>query len=275
MFEDQASVLGQPKRNSWPQSSAHRTAQGQSPTVTEPDEPQLSRGSFDQQYAPHGNFSYANQYPGQQFYGTSPHQGHFATPSSHNQNGGYANQSHQLSQSLPQSSALAHFQTQSAPQAMPNNTQVANFFPATKPQPVVPGQASAAPRIDSSLFGADYVSDTTETFYLREQPIRPQPEDGKIRSPAMNGGEFHDAFKCDWHGKENHTLAVTIKDLPSKDAKCSVKSRASDNQGLPQVKVPQDLTLQPLPQGYWAALIALLCAHTGVWPLHARLTGTP
>ena len=51
--------------------------------------------------------------------------------------------------------------------------------------------------------------------------------------------------------------------------------QASDNQGLPQVKVPQDLTLQPLPQGYWAALIALLCAHTGVWPLHARLTGTP
>lgn len=173
MFEDQASVLGQPKRNSWPQSSAHRTAQGQSPTVTEPDEPQLSRGSFDQQYAPHGNFSYANQYPGQQFYGTSPHQGHFATPSSHNQNGGYANQSHQLSQSLPQSSALAHFQTQSAPQAMPNNTQVANFFPATKPQPVVPGQASAAPRIDSSLFGADYVSDTTETCKQASQGLEP------------------------------------------------------------------------------------------------------
>lgn len=51
--------------------------------------------------------------------------------------------------------------------------------------------------------------------------MKPQKEDGLVKSPAANSG-FHDAFKLDW---ESHN--VIVKDLPSKEAKCSVRKRVS------------------------------------------------
>lgn len=49
--------------------------------------------------------------------------------------------------------------------------------------------------------------------------MKPQKEDGVVKSPVAGGG-FHDAFKLDW---ESHS--VVIKDLPSKEAKCSIRKR--------------------------------------------------
>ena len=58
-----------------------------------------------------------------------------------------------------------------------------------------------------------------DIIYIRERPVKPQKEDGLVTSPVASGG-FHDAFKLDWESG-----SVIIKDLPSKEAKCSVRKR--------------------------------------------------
>lgn len=60
-----------------------------------------------------------------------------------------------------------------------------------------------------------------DILYVRERPVKPQKEDGVVKCPVGNGG-FHDAFKLDWESQ-----CVVIKDLPSKEAKCSVRKRVS------------------------------------------------
>lgn len=112
--------------------------------------------------------------------------------------------------------AAAHSQPSALSSQLSMASSVSSLAPSTASfaHTAIPQQQTG-----TSIFGGDYITGNGDILYIRERPVKPQKEDGLVKSPAANGG-FHDAFKLDW---ESHN--VIVKDLPSKEAKCSVRKR--------------------------------------------------
>ena len=69
-----------------------------------------------------------------------------------------------------------------------------------------------------AVFGANYIANVMETFYIREKPPVSQSEDGVIKIPGPAPMQFMDGFKVDVSkGIAEQRL---LRDLPSRDVIC-------------------------------------------------------
>ena len=75
-----------------------------------------------------------------------------------------------------------------------------------------------------AVFGADYVADVMESFYIREKPVVVQPGDGIIKTPRLEAMQFRDGFKVDVTGHGMTELRV-LRDLPSRDVICCQRKK--------------------------------------------------
>lgn len=69
-----------------------------------------------------------------------------------------------------------------------------------------------------AVFGADYVANVMETFYIREKPVVSQPGDGVVRIPGSAPMQFMDGFKVDV--STGIAEQRVLRDLPSREVIC-------------------------------------------------------
>lgn len=85
-------------------------------------------------------------------------------------------------------------------------------------------QKSQQAKDPMAVFGADYVADVIESFYIREKPVVVQPGDGIIKIPGIAAMQFNDGFKVDVTGRGFAELRV-LRDLPSRDVICCQRKK--------------------------------------------------
>lgn len=85
-------------------------------------------------------------------------------------------------------------------------------------------QKSLQAKDPMAVFGADYIADVMESFYIREKPVVVQPGDGVIKIPGPAAMQFNDGFKADVIGHGIAELRV-LRDLPSRDVICCQRKK--------------------------------------------------
>lgn len=111
------------------------------------------------------------------------------------------------SQSLP----AAHQQSKRAGSLGPSSSPISGFFSGG-------AQENLLNKTSMAVFGADYVADVMETFYIREKPVVSQPGDGVIRIPGSAPMQFMDGFKVDV--SSGIAEQRVLRDLPSREVIC-------------------------------------------------------
>jgi len=137
----------------------------------------------------------------------------------------YVTQHHNSTVAPPDSPNLHYSQSLPAPQQSTNPTNLSHCSP-----PPIPGffvedaQKSLQAKDPMAVFGADYVADVMESFYIREKPVVVQPGDGVIKIPGPAAMQFNDGFKVDVTG---HGIAEqrVLRDLPSRDVICCQRKK--------------------------------------------------
>ena len=125
----------------------------------------------------------------------------------------------------PASPSLHYSQSLPAPHQPTTPTKLSHCSP-----PPIPGffvgdtQKSLQAKDPMAVFGADYVADVMESFYIREKPVVVQPGDGIIKIPGLAAMQFNDGFKVDVTGHGVAELRV-LRDLPSRDVICCQRKK--------------------------------------------------
>ncbi|DBB01504.1 TPA: hypothetical protein ACH3X1_000157 [Trebouxia sp. C0004] len=137
----------------------------------------------------------------------------------------YVTQHHNSTVAPPDSPHLQYSQSLPAPYQSTNPTKLSHCSP-----PPIPGffvedaQKSLQAKNPMAVFGADYVADVMECFYLREKPVVVQPGDGVIKMPGPAAMQFNDGFKIDVIG-HGITEQRVLRDLPSRDVICCQRKK--------------------------------------------------
>lgn len=133
---------------------------------------------------------------------------------------------HQNSTVAPPDSPNLHYsQSLPAPHQSTNPTNLGHRSP-----PPIPGffvedaQKSLQAKDPMAVFGANYVADVMESFYIREKPVVVHPSDGVIKIPGPAAMQFNDGFKIDVIGHGIAELRV-LRDLPSRDVICCQRKK--------------------------------------------------
>lgn len=111
------------------------------------------------------------------------------------------------SQSLP----APHQQSTGAKSPGTASSPISGFF-------VEGAQKALQDKNPMAVFGADYIANVMETFYIREKPVVSQPGDGVIRIPGSAPMQFMDGFKVDV--SSGIAEQRVLRDLPSREVIC-------------------------------------------------------